>query len=57
MVELGLAAMPAAWFSAFSISSHSPRAKDFSQDPNGMHPGTLRREGKWGSEKGSKFVT
>lgn len=29
MVELGLAAMPATWFSASSISSHSPCAKDF----------------------------
>lgn len=56
-MELGLAAMPATWSSASSISSHSPGAKDFTapQTPREhillLTP--LHRGGQRGSEKGS----
>lgn len=58
MVELGLAAKPAAWFSASSVSSHSPCVKDFTspETPMGCVLGHST-ERKWGSEKGSEFVT
>lgn len=55
MAELGLAALPGTWSSAFSISSHSPYDKDFisPKTPRGyillLTP--LHRGGERGSEK------